>query len=71
MAKREYGVVVWLCGRSKYVGQLNKCPLPHDGLYISSQIGKRSTLSCLLNDVLGDYVVLSPLRMHTCMPVYM
>ena len=49
--------MMWLCGRSKYVGQLNKCPLPLplDGLYVSffhSEIGIRPALECPSVDVL-------------------
>ena len=47
----QRGNMVWLWGRSKYVGQLNKCPLPLplDGLYVSffhSEIGIRPALEC-------------------------
>ena len=66
MAIWQRGNMARLCGRSKYVGQLNKCPLPLplplDGLYVSlchSEIGIRPALLCPSVDVLccGLYCV--------------
>ena len=59
--------MMWLCERSKYVGQLNKCPptpTTLDGLYVSffhSEIGIRPALECPSVDVLccGLYCVIS------------